>query len=199
MNKMVVFDIDGVLAKFEPRLVEVLDGEFGSNARVNRHVFSLKERFEKHPEILFRALELVEDPNFYYGLEYDKNATVFLADLASAGFGVMYLTSRPKSSYSFTKRWLSKIAPNSGTNSLFMESDKADFLSDVDVDFVVEDDQSQIEKLKKSGKTVLCWHQEWNEGIFPRLYARSDGEIMYWSEVGEESEPFWSAVAEMEE
>jgi len=194
MNKMVVFDIDGVLAKFEPGLVEVLDGEFGSNSKVNRHVFILEERFKNHPEILSRAIELSENPNFYYGLEPDKNALIFLSDLEANGFGIMYLTGRPKSSYPFTKRWLEKMAPRFMANSLFMESDKADFLADVDVDFVVEDSPSQIESLKKSGKTVLCWHQEWNEGIFPRLYARSDGEIMYWSEVGEESEPFWSVV-----
>ena len=52
MNKLVVFDIDGVLAAYEPKLVQVLVDRFGEKAAKGRNLFSLEKRYSEHPEIL---------------------------------------------------------------------------------------------------------------------------------------------------
>jgi hypothetical protein len=68
--------------------------------------------------------------------------------------------------------------------------DKAEFLADVVVEFVVEDSPEQIEKLKDAGIPVLCWDKQWNEGIFPRLFTDRNGHVFLWEEESLESIPF---------
>lgn len=194
MNKLAVFDIDGVLCEFEPALVRILKNEFGSIGTINRHEYSFEARFKNRQDVLTRALELTADPNFYYGLPRDEYAFSFAAQLMNLGYGVMYLTSRPKSCETFTRRWLEKNTYNyKGSLGLFCGvKDKSEFLADVDVDIVVDDSKEQVEWLHNSGKPAFCWSQEWNEGIFPRLYVDKDETLMLWGYEEEEALPFWS-------
>lgn len=192
MNKLVVFDIDGVLANYEDRLVRVLMEEFDNAALENRDKFSLEERFAERPDILKRAQELTADPNFYYSLEPDHDALQFVEDLVEEGFPVIYLSSRPKYTENFTRRWLLKYVYGQ-VDVWCGVSDKAYFLSDLgaSVEFVVEDNPSQISALKHRNFPVLVWAQKWNEGIFPRLYVRSNGDLMLWATEDVEAMPFW--------
>jgi 5'(3')-deoxyribonucleotidase len=193
-KKVVVFDIDGVLADFEGRLVEVLSKKFGGLAAINRHLFNLEERFADHPKILEAALMYTADPNFYYGIE-PLSACQFVGELMERGVGVMYVTSRPKSHETFTRRWLQKNTPNYGKSlGLFCGvEDKADFLADVPVEFLVEDNPAEITRCKNSGIQVLTWEQEWNQDFFPRLYAGNDG-LMLQMDGATEAYPFWNTV-----
>src|SRR3990167_1260037 len=108
MNKLVVMDIDGVLADFEGKLVSVLAREFGEIAYYNRDRFRLEDRYGKYPQVLNRALELTKDPNFYYGLEECEGATDFVDRLSDEQYSITYASSRPKTAESFTIRWLFK-------------------------------------------------------------------------------------------
>ena len=193
--KTAVFDIDGVLADYEGQLVKELYRRFGSVGLRNRDKYSLEDRFVDHPEILECAQMLTEDPNFYYGLPEDVAAIRFVEDLLDDGFLAVYLTSRPSTARGFTRRWL--IRKLTDTNPLVFcgASDKVGWLESVygNMDFVVEDNPEQIEKIRKAGLTVLCWSQPWNEGIFPRLYVRStDQELMLWASEDTEAEPFFT-------
>jgi len=191
MNKLVVFDIDGVLVDFEWQLVKTLGREFGEIGYYNRDKFRLEDRFKDYPQILARALELTADPNFYYGLEPNEEALKFVKSLVEDGFPVMYVSSRPPSAENFTRRWLLKnvfgqVDVHCGV------VDKTDFLSDLkdSIGTIVEDNPEQIENLKDAGFTVLCWGQPWNEGIFPRVYVRKDGVLMYWYDESKEAREF---------
>ena len=81
MNKLIIMDVDGVLADFEWRLVDVLASEFGEIATRNRDKFRLEDRYGEYPEVLGRALELVKDPNFYYSLDVYEGAADFVKEL----------------------------------------------------------------------------------------------------------------------
>ena len=72
--------------------------------------------------------------------------------------------------------------------------DKADFLAHLknEIEFVVDDNPEQIARIREVGLVVVCWSQPWNEGIFPRLYVRSDGEVMLWAKEDIEAEPFFA-------
>lgn len=197
MNKLAVFDIDGVLCEFEPTLVRVLVQDFGSIGALNRHIYSFEDRFKNYPEVAKRALELIADPNFYYGLTVNKFACDFAADLQTAGYSIIYVTSRPKSCEAFTRRWLEKnmFFKRGDSFRIFCDiKDKSEFLLDVDVDIVVDDSIHQIVRLRNSGKQVLCWSQIWNQGVFPRLYTSGNGTLMIWKNEDEEAEPFWASV-----
>ena len=196
MNKLVVFDIDGVLAAYEPKLVQVLVDRFGEKAAKGRNLFSLEKRYSEHPEILNVAKGLTSDPNFYYDLESEAGALSFISQLADSGFPIMFVTSRPAYMESVTRRWLLK---NFG--AYFEESlglfcgieSKAKFVADLKdgVEFVVEDNPENIREIVDAGFMALCWDQTWNQGVFPRLYIRSDGELMLWADESKESAPFW--------
>lgn len=196
MSKLAVFDIDGVLCEFEPALVHALAMEFGEIAKLNRSEYSLEERFKAYPELAKRALELTANPNFYYGLKRDDYAHEFTIELMNSGYAIMYLTSRPKSCEAFTRRWLEKNTFNySETLGLFCDvQEKAEFLSDIGVDIVVDDSMEQVAHLHKLGKPAFCWSQEWNKGMFPRLYVDKDETLMLWKREDEEAEPFWATI-----
>lgn len=198
MNRAVVFDIDGVLADYEGKLIRVLADEFGQDALKHRDKFSLEERFSDYPEILVRAKELTADPNFYYGLEADENAVSFLEGLHDNGFMPIFVTSRPESVRNFTYRWLLHKTTFNPINLFCGITDKAYFISELgqSVEFVVEDNPEQIYKLKEAQFVVLCWEQPWNEGIYPRLYTRSDRELMLWTVPYVEAELFWTEIGE---
>ncbi len=192
MKKLVIFDVDGIICDFEGGLVSVLEKQFGAIGYANRNLFKLENRFPDRPDVLRFAKDLVEDPNFYYGLQANEGVADFIDNLQESGVMVMYLSSRPLSSENFTRRWLLKNTY--GQVDVYCGvSDKAGFLNEIrdSVDFVVEDNPEQIEKMKKSGFSVLCFDQEWNKGIFPRLYVRSDGNMMLWASEDIEAEPFW--------
>lgn len=198
MNKnVVVFDIDGVLADFEGKLVDALVNEFGGLGSLNRHKFNMGERFKDHPKILRRAEQYINDPNFYYGIEPNYHACNLVADFMEDGYGVMYVTSRPKSHETFTRRWLQKNTPDySKSLGLFCGvSDKADFLKDVSVEFLIDDNPAEITRCKKNSIPVLCWWQAWNSECFPRLFVASevdDRVLMVQANESTESVPFWS-------
>lgn len=197
MNKKIaIFDLDGVLVDFEGKLVKVLRKEFGSNAVLNRHLYSFEERFKEHPQILKRALELTADPNFYYGLEPDIGAIDFVNSLAySREYSMIYLSSRPKAAETYTRRWLYNHTIEIEEMVLCGIKNKAAFIYNFveNPSFVVEDSPEQIRFLKQTflNVPVYCWSQEWNQGIFPRLYARSDNTLMLWEDESIEAQPFW--------
>ena len=201
MKSFVVFDIDGVLADFEGELVNDLSASFGNRARVNRHMYAMEDRFQDSPDILEESKRLMEYPLFYRDIEPIYPAIQFAKDLMQSRLGVMYLTSRPRGTEAFTRMWLQKRTWNySGSMGVFFTDDKADFLTDIDVEFVVEDSPAHIQALKNAGKSVFCWSQPWNEGIFPRLFTeRQSDTIFLWSNSRDEAEPFWMAMAEMVE
>lgn len=197
MNNIAVFDIDGVLADFEPKLIDTLHRERGRGALMNRNLYSIEERFKEYPIVLERALELVNYPLFYKDIKPNPNACKFVKEVMEL-YDVMYVSSRPREAEVFTRLWLQKNTYNySRSLGLFCGiEDKADWLADVVVGFVVDDSPEQIGKLNESGKTALCWSQPWNEGVFPRLFSDRAGEIYMWSDESSEAEPFWSLVNE---
>lgn len=194
-KKLVVMDIDGVLADFEGRLVQHLVMRFGDEAIADRSFYSLERRYNsKNPEVIGEAIRFVNDPNSYYSLEEHDGAIQFVETLMVHGHKILYLSSRPKNAYMFTRRWLSKKISDMFLNLFTGIEDKAHFLSDLgeSVEFVVEDSPVQIKELKEAGFTVACWSQPWNEGIFPRFYVRTDGVVMLWGSDDTEAEPFFS-------
>lgn len=196
MKKMIVLDVDGVLADFEGRLVETLEKEFGEIARSNRQFFRLEDRWKDRPEIVARAKEYVENPNFYYCLEEYPEVTSFAQDLNDFGYPLMFVSSRPLSAETFTRRWINKKLDLPEYVRVFCGvRDKADFLKEIadGVDFVIDDNPEEVKRLQKAGFSTLCWEQEWNRGVFPRLYVRSDGDVMLWMEEDKESFPFFEA------
>lgn len=198
MKNLVVFDVDGVLADFEGQLVKVLVSEFGEVARQKRNCFRLEDRFAERPDILSRAKELVSDPNFYYGLREIDGAFGFVDMVMDEGKGVVFVSSRPDSAQSFTARWLLKRMYKGKPVVFCGIEDKVGFLKPIleSVDFVVEDNPQHIADLKSAGIDVICFDQPWNQGIFPRLYIRSDGEPMLWAQEDLEAEPFFAVEME---
>lgn len=196
MNKIVCFDVDGVLADFEGKLVNVLESEFGDIATKNRNLFSIEDRFENHPEIIRRAQLYINTPNFYRNLEPIKDMILLANELIGFKVGVMYLTSRPQTHEEVTRRWLQKHTENySESLGLFCGvENKADFLLDVNAQYLIDDNPKEITRCKKSKIPVLVWSQEWNERLFPRLYASSNGTLMLWESEDKEAEPFWTVT-----
>lgn len=204
MNKVVVFDIDNVLADFEGRLVDdVLMSKYGFGiATKKRDSYSFEERWREMPEVLADALDFVNDPNSYYGL----NAIDQMIEFAQANEGqgaVIYVSARPILSLYFTKRWLNKhgLLSNPEIHLAYCGiSDKAAFLSDLSgsVDFIVEDSPETIRALKEAGLPAWCFGREWNEGLYPRLRINPSGVLVYQHAKGEFAEPVFEALAETE-
>lgn len=193
MSKTVVLDIDGVLADFEGQLVRELGKKFGSVGYDYRDKYRLEERFSNYPLVLEHAKMCAADHNFYYGLQLHEGAQTFVESLLDDGFEILYVSSRPAISHSYTRRWLIRHFTDIEPNLHCGVGDKVAFLTSygVKVDFVVEDNPYHIKQLKEAGFVVVCWAQKWNEKIFPRLYVRSDGEIMLWADEAIEAEPFF--------
>jgi len=190
MNKLVAMDIDGVLADFENKLVNVLWSEFDYPAANKRHLFSLEARFKDHPEILSRALLYVNTPNFYRKLEPIQPMIEFVDELVELGFGVMFLTSRPSTHEEVTRRWLERnLANYKKTTGLFVGvENKADFLLDVMPDFLVDDNPAEILRCKQVGVPGLCYEQVWNLGVFPRIVHDRNWEV--YLQLSEDKDPF---------
>lgn len=199
MNKLIVLDIDGVLANFEDRLVHMLWQEFGSVALENRDCYKLEDRWGDRPEVLNKARQLTADPNIYYGLEMHDGADNFLATLVFDDHPFMFVTSRPEYMESVTRRWLNRKFRITNPRLYCGILDKAEFLSRIkdSIDFVIDDNPEIIKSLQDKGFVAVCWSQEWNMGIFPRLYVRSDGEVMLWSREDIEAEPFFEMAKEI--
>lgn len=195
--KTVVFDIDGVLAEFEPYLVACLENEFGSLATKGRNMYHFQERFAEYPYILEKAEGIQADPNIYYCLEPNPAAVKLVCSLIELGYGVLYVSARPKYTETYTRRWLEKHT-GCYKHSLGLWcgiENKADYLSDIDVDFVVEDSPDQIQRLREFGIPYLCWGQEWNSGIFPRLVTeRQSDDVFLWESESTPERPFLQAV-----
>lgn len=196
--KKVIFDIDGVLADFEGQAVKELYRKFQDIGKANRHLFRFEDRFNGYSQVIEYANGLVADANFYYALPPIEEGIAFLEELMNEGYEIIYVTSRPLSAYSFTYRWLLKNTTDIEPNVICGVGDKANFVSHLknEVEFVVDDNPEQIARIKEVGLVVVCWSQPWNEGIFPRLYVRSDGEVMLWAKEDIEAEPFFTTEQE---
>jgi beta-phosphoglucomutase-like phosphatase (HAD superfamily) len=194
-KKTVVVDIDGVLADFEGRLDRTLSAKFGDRSRSDRSKYTMEERYAKDLEVLKYALDFIADPNSYYGLDECEGGINFVETLMDDGYKVLYVSARNESAYSITRRWLTKHTTDPDIMLQTGVQNKAVFLKEFgeEFDFVVDDSPSQIAKLKEFGFTAVVWHQPWNEGIFPRIYVRSDGEIMLWPDASIEAEPLFVA------
>jgi hypothetical protein len=197
MNKIVVFDVDGVVADFEGQLNRVLIREFGQLANCDRSIFCLEERYTKNPVILSRALQYTEDPNFYYPLRPIDPMVDFVNRIAES-HDILFLSSRPESAESSTARWLKKNVISKFVLKCGV-SDKAEFLIasesvDVSVEFVVDDNPETVKSINAVGYTAICYDQQWNQGVFPRMYIRSDGEPMIWGDSSVESVPFFDVI-----
>jgi 5'(3')-deoxyribonucleotidase len=196
-KKTVAVDIDGVLADFEGRLSLTLSAKFKDRGLSDRSKYTMEERYAKDPEVLKYALDFIADPNSYYGLEECEGGIGFVETLMDDGYKVLYLSARHASAHSITRRWLTKHTTDPDIFLFCGVESKADFLKDFgEVDFAVDDSPVQIAKMKEGGITAVAWHQPWNEGIFPRIYIRSDSEIMLWADPSVEAEPLFVADKE---
>lgn len=192
MKTIVLMDVDGVMANFEGQLVRELFDKFGKDAITNRSLFSLEKRYKDFPEILEYARKLTANPNFYYPLEECEGAAEFALGLIGYGFDVRFVSSRPASAETFTRRWLRKVLEIEPVITCGIVN-KAEFAIPfrVDVDFAVDDNPDQIKELKNAGIKTLCWSQQWNEGVFPRIYQRGDGAFMFWEDESKEATEFY--------
>jgi hypothetical protein len=189
-KKLIVMEIDSVLADLDSRLEEAIFERFGVTARWGMPLSSRWADSKASEE----AKSLLGNPNIYYGLDGIPDGIDFLENLLSDGHKVIYVSRRPETALNFTYRWLDSMISDTNITMFLGVKNKADFLSNPRwlVDFVVESDPDEIDRLKKAGFTVLCWEQPWNMDIFPRLYARPNGEIMLWGSGDTESIPFFS-------
>lgn len=191
MNKVVIVDIDGVIAKTEPFLLDELK-DYYEGVFDNRHIYSFEDRFRGNQDLINAVERTLNYPLFYRNVPPDLHAINFVADLKKSGFPIMYVTSRPRITNTFTGLWLQKYTYDySHTMGVWFAEDKAHLLEDVDVEFVIDDSPKQIKSLKESGKVVFCWAQPWNEGVFPRLFSDRDGTVYLWEREDVEEEPFW--------
>lgn len=195
MKKVAVFDVDGVVADYEGQLNRVLTREFGQLAHCDRSIYSLEERYAKNPVILSRALQYTSDQNFYYPLRPIDQMVEFVLAVAEDR-EILFVSSRPEAAESHTARWLKKNVVKKFVLKCGV-LDKADFLlsferEDTVVEFVIDDNPTTIKELLDSGINAVCYDQQWNQGIFPRMYIRSGGEPMLWVDPSEESFSFFS-------
>lgn len=192
MKTIILMDVDGVMADYEGRLNQVLIEDFGSKAVANRKLYSLEKRYAESPAILTYAQALTADPNFYYPLEECEGAAEFALGLIGYGFDIKFVSSRPASAETFTRRWLRKVLEIEPVVTCGIV-DKAEFAIPfrMDIDCAVDDNPDQIKELNNAGIKALCWSQEWNEGVFPRIYQRSDGAFMFWEDESKEASPFF--------
>ncbi len=190
MNKLAVLDVDGVLANFEGKVVACLESEFGGIATQNRHEFSFEKRWASHGNVLKRALLYTNTPNFYKSIEPNVPMIQFAETLIDLSFGVMFLTSRPKTHEEVTRRWLERNIGNyAQAFGLFVDvNDKADFISDMYPDFLIDDNPEEIARCKERRVMGLCYDQPWNTGIFPRIVHDRNGEV--YLQLSDDKEPF---------
>lgn len=173
-KKMVIMDIDGVLADLEGQMVKWLVEKFGERANVSRDVYDLETRYAEMPDVLAEALAFVLDPNSYYGLEPHVDGIRFVESLINTDYPVLFLSSRPKAAEEFTVRWLKKHVENyaysngarcvSGSKARLILRDMAGLVA-----FVVDDKPETVEELNRGGVLAYSWQRPWNKGVYPLL------------------------------
>lgn len=194
MNNIAVFDIDGVVADFEGRLNFHLHTKFDRLATCNRSVYSLEERYANKSDVLKEALEFTADPNSYYGLVPDMAIIGFIQRIYKDGYSIYFVSGRPATVENFTRRWLKKHLDCEFRLACGV-SNKADYLLNCEwndlVDFAVDDSPMVVKDLVGCGFNAYIYDQPWNQGIFPRIYVRSDQELMVWEDESVEAQTFW--------
>lgn len=180
-KKMVLMDIDGVLADLEGRLVEHLVACYGKDAEINRDMYAIEDRYADFPEILDAALSFVIDPNVYYPLLPLMDGLEFTERIIAKGYPVQFLSSRPQTAETFTVRWLREHLldyDNTTLGAKCLGGNKArTILKDYKdlVEFVVDDRPSTVEQLNKGGVLAYSWAQIWNVGVHPAILHGDDG------------------------
>jgi uncharacterized HAD superfamily protein len=167
-----------------------LYSEFGEDALVNQDRYFYEARFENRPDILRRVNRYMNEPRFFIGIEPNQAMIEFVNRLIELQFGVMFVTWRPRSHEEVTRRWLERHIVNyADTLGLFMGiEDKAEFLRDVIVDFVVDDNPRQISLMKQRGINGFCYDAPYNLGYFPRIVHDRNGEV--YLQLADDQEPF---------
>lgn len=199
MKKLVVFDLDGVLRDFEGALLEQLAERFGGVAYLKRHLYSFYERFASHPAATDFMERFVADPMSYVNLPSIDPMIDFAYDCME-NYDVLFLSSCPQGAWRKTILWLRDQGLDVANDQVYCGvKNKTEWLSSYtrdgqEVEFVVEDSPDNIKSLQNAGFRAYAWSQPWNEGVFPRLEASRDGEIMVWATPDTESFPFTDLV-----
>lgn len=172
-KKMVIFDIDGVLANFEGTLVEYLREKYGKDASANRNMYSIEGRFAKRKDILADALAFTADPNSYYGLEPIEKGIDLVSQLIDRDYPMLFLSGRPQVAQEMTIRWLRKNIKDydlalgaACLGSLKMKRILSPEVKDL-IEFVVDDNPEIVAELNKNGIIAYAWSQPWNTGAYP--------------------------------
>jgi hypothetical protein len=172
-KKMVIFDIDGVLANFEGTLVEYLREKYGKDAFANRSMYSIEGRFANRKDILADALAFTADPNSYYGLEPIIKGVELAGALIARDYPVLFLSGRPQVAQETTIRWLRKYVEGydlalgaACVGSLKMKRILSPEVKDL-IEFVVDDNPEIVAELNKSDIIAYAWSQPWNAGTYP--------------------------------
>lgn len=198
-ENLVIFDIDGVVADFEGQMDSELHRVFGKLAAADRSLYRFEDRYPSNLAIVSYALELSDNPNFYYALPPISEALDLCFMFQDRGYFPWFVTSRPAYCENFTRRWLKKRL---GTDEFTLScgiKDKASYLKPLKGEtrlVIIEDSPQQKTELEQVGFDVLIWSQPWNERLFPRLYARNDGTVMLWEDESEEAVPFFETLEE---
>lgn len=179
--KLVVMDIDGVLADFEGRLVAALEKKFPKRdmRNFNRHMYSVIDRYEEAPDILEFADQFVKDRHSYHGLEVLPDGQRFAHELAEMDFSILYMTSRPESTQDITLRWLKRnlwrfdLAVGLRVTANKAE-DIARMFSPQEIAFIVDDNPDVCKYLGGREYPCIAWRQPWNEDVFPALIPTRD-------------------------
>lgn len=202
--KYAVFDIDGVLADFEGYLVQSLEAEFGMDARMNRHKYSLRERFGSRPDIDVRAYTLANDPRTYKHLNWDFGAVALLFEVKEQGYDVAIATSRKDHNdmRRVTEMWLGRVLHGVNFDLLFCPDGKAPVLAEVKdhIAFVIDDNPEEIKAMKSAGiENVFAWKQPWNEDVYPRINPDKHNEPYVQIFPGADENYFWDWLKALEE
>lgn len=188
MKKLIIFEIDNVLADRD-----------GALAKLLREAGDDLEGF-------------IQNPNIYYGMKQIAPMVKLLKKVSQAGYPVAILSKRPTQALNFTKRWVKACDLN--VDFVFIETakDKLAFLEgtkDLEgikdaIEFIVESDIVSFEKLARAGYTVYSYSENVIFGLGgrvksgyrkPCLYTQSDGTVMLWERDDEEAIPLLEHLA----
>jgi hypothetical protein len=179
MDKIVIMDIDGVLADFEGRLVQAVSEEFGPNiGELNRHMYSFADRYKQLPDVLNFAMDFTNNRHSYHGLSPIAEGIQFIQELYARNLPVLFCTSRPQSARPFTEAWINREIGYVYPEDLVVHDNKATWIqkhySPEQVAFVVDDNPDVCKYL--TGYRFLCfaWRQPWNESVFPAIIPTRD-------------------------